>query len=128
MNAGQRKDKVHSMQKQISDIFTWIRHPVPRNLALSFVAGVTLGAVSLYATAALGRILILLLGFPCLLALTNAVVMRKYRKSRLSGFASMALAQAVVTATLQFSGIGHQLPAPGLPDVSTPASVSDLPQ
>lgn len=116
------------MQKQISDIFTWIRHPVPRTLALSLVAGVTLGAVSLYATAELGRTLILLLGFPCLLALTNTVVMRKYRRSRLSGFASMALAQAVVTATLQFSGIGHQLHAPGLPDTSSTTSVSDLSQ
>jgi predicted neutral ceramidase superfamily lipid hydrolase len=125
MNAGQRKDKVHSMQKQqTGDIFTWIRHPVPRILALSFIAGGTLGLVSLYATAELGRILVLLLGFPCLLALANATIMQKLRKNRFTGFVSMALAQAVISATLQFSGIAQHMHIPGGPEASTQQSAT----
>jgi hypothetical protein len=124
-NAGKRKDKVHSMQKQqTGDLFTWIRHPVPRTLALSFIAGGTLGLVSLYATAELGRILVLLLGFPCLLALANATIMQKLRRNRLTGFASIALAQAVITATLQFSGIAQHMHIPGTPEASTQRSTT----
>ena len=95
------------MQKQIGDIFTWIRHPVPRTLALSFIAGGALGFISLYATAELGHTLVLLLGFPCVLALANTTLMQKLRKTKFTGFMSMALAQAVIAATLQFSGIAQ---------------------
>jgi hypothetical protein len=116
------------MQKQIGDIFTWMRHPVPRTLALSFIAGGTLGFISLYATAELGRLVVLLLGFPSVLALANATLMQKRRKNKLTGFVSMALAQAVITATLQFSGLGQELHLPGMSVTADASGVAELSQ